>query len=158
MTDAPEDIISDEAVTSVHGHANFGGMTPREVLADGVLKYAMGYTGGYTQLTILLEHKLIKKPEPGQYYTTLTKLGQKYLRATHPITTLHATSEALASSPDVQALIAEARREEREQLLLLETLRKSIVAGPMPGEDMRHWIERQRVSASAIRAMKEETQ
>ena len=80
----PEQIISDKDVTRVHGNANFGNMTPREVLADGVLKYAMGYTSGYTQLCILLEHKLIRKPKPGRYYSTLTILGQKYLRAAWP--------------------------------------------------------------------------
>ena len=111
----PEDIISDEAVTRVHGRANFGSMTPREVLADGVLKYAMGYSGGHTQLCILMEHKLIKKPKPGKYYTTLTKLGQKYLRAAHPIATLRATPEALAASPEVQTLVRDAEARGMEQ-------------------------------------------
>lgn len=74
------------------------------------------------------------------------------------------TLEAIAAwnrrtpSPEVAALISEARREGWEQLLLLDTLRKSIVVGPMPGEDMRHWIDRQTISASAIRALREETQ
>lgn len=81
----PEQIISDEEVARVHGYANFGDMTPREVLAEGVLKYAYGYTIGYTQLTILLEHGLIRKPKPGGYHSTLTKRGQKYLRAAWPI-------------------------------------------------------------------------
>lgn len=77
-------IISDEEVQRVHGFANFGRMTPREVLAEGVLKYAYGYTTGHTQLSILLEHGLIRKPAPGSYRSTLTKKGQAYLRAAWP--------------------------------------------------------------------------
>jgi len=85
---AIDDIISDEAVTRVHGHANFGSMTPREVLAEGVLKYAMGYSTGHTQMCILLEHKLIQKPRPGKYHSRLTKLGQRYMRAAYPFEAL----------------------------------------------------------------------
>lgn len=84
------EIISDAEVDRVHGRANFGGMTPREVLADGVLKYAYGYSAGYTQLTILREHGLIRKPKPGSYYSTLTKKGQEYLRAAWPIDRIRA--------------------------------------------------------------------
>ena len=76
-----QDIVSDQELTDVHANANFGSMTPRDVLADGVLKYAFGYTGGHTQLMILIEHGLIRKPAPGKYYTVLTKKGQAYLRA-----------------------------------------------------------------------------
>ena len=108
----PEEIISDDAVTRVHGYANFGSMTPREVLADGVLKYAMGYSGGHTQLCILMEHKLIKKPKPGKCYTTLTKLGQKYLRAAHPIATLRAAPDATAA---LDRAVKAARDDERER-------------------------------------------
>ncbi len=86
----PEQIISDEAVTRVHGYANFGSQTPRQVLADGVLQYAWGYSTGHTMLCILLEHGLIRKPKPGAYYTTLTKLGQEYLRAAWPISDVRA--------------------------------------------------------------------
>lgn len=80
-----EQIISDDEVTRVHGHANFGSMTPRQVIADGVLKYAYGYSSGHTQLCILMEHKLIHKPKPGSYQSTLTKKGRTYLRAAWPI-------------------------------------------------------------------------
>jgi hypothetical protein len=112
MTEEPKargvrEIISDEAVARIHGNANFGSMTPREVLADGVLKYAMGYSGGHTQLCILMEHKLIRKPTPGRYSSTLTKLGQKYLRAAWPIAELRATAD-LSDHPAVKALVAEA--------------------------------------------------
>lgn len=80
----PNEIISDEEVKRVHGHANFGTMTPREVLADGVWKYSMGYSGGHTQLCILLEHKLITKPKPGSYKANLTVKGKAYLRSLNP--------------------------------------------------------------------------
>lgn len=76
-----KEIISDEEVIRVHGYANFGDMTPREVIAEGVLKYAMGYTGGGTQLSILVEHKLIRRPKPGSYRSTLTVKGVQYPRA-----------------------------------------------------------------------------
>lgn len=88
-------IITDTEVIRVHGHANFGTMTPRQVIADGVLKYAYGYSGGHTQLCILLEHKLIRKPKPGSYHSTLTKKGQAYLRAAWPISEVRAALAAL---------------------------------------------------------------
>lgn len=95
----PEEIISDEQVTRIHGHANFGSMSPRQVLAEGVWKYSMGYTSGYTQMSILLEHGFIRKPKPGQYRSTLTKKGEAYLRATCPryrhLTLLRRTHDAL---------------------------------------------------------------
>jgi hypothetical protein len=74
------DIISDEEVEREH-FGNFGDMGKREVVEEGVLKYAFGYQSGYTQLTILIGHGLVRKPPPGSYYTTLTKKGQSYLRA-----------------------------------------------------------------------------
>ena len=36
------DIIDDKKLNEVHGNANFGSMTPREVVNDGVLKYSTG--------------------------------------------------------------------------------------------------------------------
>jgi len=89
-----QEIISDADVARVHGHANFGRWMPRDVIADGVLKYAYGYTGGYTQLTILREHGLIRAPKPGSYYSTLTKKGQEYLRAAWPIERVRAIAGA----------------------------------------------------------------
>jgi hypothetical protein len=71
-------MISEEELKAVHGNANFGGMTPREVVNDGVLKYSMGYTGGHTQMQILREHGLITKPKG--YRADLTEKGKKYLR------------------------------------------------------------------------------
>ena len=75
------DIISDDEVEAVHGYANFGSMSKRRVVDEGVLKYAFGYTSGHTQLCILQEHGLVRTPRPGRYYTTLTKKGQKYIKA-----------------------------------------------------------------------------
>lgn len=76
------EIISDADIVRVHGSANFGPtMTPREVVNDGVRKYAVGYSSGHTQLCILLEHGLITKPRPGRYEASLTKKGKRYARA-----------------------------------------------------------------------------
>lgn len=74
------EIISDEEIARVHGHANFGSISPREVVNDGVRKYAVGYHSGHTQLCILMEHGLITKPRPGRYDANLTKKGKKYAR------------------------------------------------------------------------------
>jgi hypothetical protein len=77
------EIISDAQIKAVHGFANFGSMSPRAVVNEGVLKYAMGYSSGHTQMTILIEHGLIKRPRPGKYSSELTVKGRKYLRAVH---------------------------------------------------------------------------
>lgn len=79
----PSAIVSDADIERVHGHANFGDMGKREVVNDGVLKYAFGFTGGHTQMTILVEHGLIRKPAPGKYSSGLTKKGQSYFRAVY---------------------------------------------------------------------------
>lgn len=79
MTEKPP-IISDEDVERVHGNANFGSLSKRRVVNDGVLKTAMGYSMGHTQLCILMEHGLVKTPKPGRYETSLTKKGIRYLQ------------------------------------------------------------------------------
>ena len=76
-----EEIISDEEIIRVHAYANFGVLTPREVVNDGVRKYAVGYTGGATQLAILWEHGLIKRPMGTSYKADLTEKGKKYARS-----------------------------------------------------------------------------
>ena len=63
-----------------------------------------------------------------------------------------ATPAALAASPEVQALVEAAVTAEREQSRLLEALRQAVAAGPLPGDDMRRWIERQMRSAAAVDA------
>ena len=79
------EIVTDAEIARVHGHANFGTMTAREVVNDGVRKYAVGYHSGYTQLSILLEHGLITKPRPGSHDANLTKKGKAYARALGPL-------------------------------------------------------------------------
>lgn len=80
MTKTTTSIISDDEIERVHGHANFGtGTTKRGVVNEGVVKYAAGYTSGHTQLSILLEHGLLKQPRPGRYEKTLSAKGHRYL-------------------------------------------------------------------------------
>ena len=52
------EIISDADIERVHAHANFGDMSKRDVVDDGVLHYVFGYDTGHTQMTILREHGL----------------------------------------------------------------------------------------------------
>lgn len=89
-----EELIPDDEVLKVHANANFGTMKARQVVDHGVLTYALGYTSGSTALAILVEHKLVKKPKGASYSTTLTKKGQKYLRALLRFTTIQALLEA----------------------------------------------------------------
>ncbi len=84
MSETVQDIVSDADVERVHGYANFGSMSKRQVVTEGVVKYAFGYSGGSTQLAILVEHGLVCKPKPMSYNTTLTKKGRRYLRAAVP--------------------------------------------------------------------------
>lgn len=79
MSERVEDIISDEQCTEVHGKANFGTSTPREVLNGAVLSYALGFTTGYTAMSIVREHGLITKPRG--YKANLTDKGKRYVRA-----------------------------------------------------------------------------
>lgn len=106
MTDISRELelISDAEVARVHGYANFGDMTPRDVIRDGVVKYAMGYTGGHTQLSILIEHALIHKPKPGSYQSTLTKKGRAYLRAIMPTWGVLQALRAALPAADASAL------------------------------------------------------
>lgn len=83
----PQEIISDDEITRVHGHANFGAMDPREVVNDGVRKTAVGYHCGSTQLHILREHGLVTKFRPGSSNTDLTKKGKSYARSIYRDTT-----------------------------------------------------------------------
>ena len=104
------EVIGDEEVAKVH-FGKWGDMTPRQVLADGVLKYAYGYSGGYVQLQILLAHKLIRKPKPGEYIASLTAKGRQYLRAAWPIETILASLTATPApvAPEVARLVGAVR-------------------------------------------------
>lgn len=114
---APEEIIGDADVIRVHGRANFGNMTPRDVVNEGVLKYAYGYSTGFTQLSILLEHRLIYKPRPGKYSSRLTKRGMAYLRAAWPIERTKATTLSAAALAAKDAEIARLKKQVQEQAL-----------------------------------------
>jgi hypothetical protein len=70
-----QDIISDEEIERIHGHANFGDMQKREVVRMGVLKCASGHYQGSTSRRICEEHGLITKK-----YELTTK-GKAYLWA-----------------------------------------------------------------------------
>lgn len=75
------EIISDEEIDRVHANANFGDMSNRDVVDDGVLQYVFGYDTGYTQMTILREHGLLRASRPRSYRADLSAKGKEYLRA-----------------------------------------------------------------------------
>lgn len=75
------EIIPDAEVEFVHAHANFGSLSKRRVVDEGVLKYFFGFTSGSTQFAILIEHGLLNRPKHMTYRTTLTAKGRRYLRA-----------------------------------------------------------------------------
>jgi len=69
-----ENIVSDEEIEKVWGNADFGNeLTKRQIIANGVLKYASGYHSGNTLQSILKELGLLTI----QLY--LTKKGKAYL-------------------------------------------------------------------------------
>ncbi len=68
-----QEIISDEEIERVHGNANFGTSSKRDVVNQGVLKCASGYYQGSTSRAIITEHDLITKAY------TLTPKGRTYL-------------------------------------------------------------------------------
>jgi hypothetical protein len=65
--------LTDEEINKAFGNANFGGLTPIEVVCQGLLKCASGYYQGYTSNKILLELKLVNE----RY--KLTERGRKNL-------------------------------------------------------------------------------
>jgi len=91
---APEEIISDAEIIRVHAYANFGSMAPRQVVNDGVRKYAVGFTGGATQVAILREHGLITTPKGCGYKADLTEKGKRYARAIWSDADLHDDTKA----------------------------------------------------------------
>lgn len=70
------ELLSDAEIERVHGSANFGDTSKRDVVRYGVLKCASGYHQGFTSKTICIEHGLI---HPKAY--RLTKKGRVYLWA-----------------------------------------------------------------------------
>ena len=83
-----EDIVSDDEVQRKH-YGNWGSTTPREVIAEGVLYAAYGYSTGYTMESIVLAHKLAFKRNP-KAPMLLTKKGREYLRAAAPFNKVRA--------------------------------------------------------------------
>lgn len=75
------EIITDDEIARVHAFANFGDMDKRDVVDEGVLKYAFGYSTGHTQMTILREHGLLRAAKPRSYRADLSAKGKDYLRA-----------------------------------------------------------------------------
>ncbi len=71
----PEEIITDEEIERVHANANFGSMSKRDVVNQGVLKCASGYYQGHTSTQIIKEHGLVNDKYK------LTVKGKKYLWA-----------------------------------------------------------------------------
>jgi hypothetical protein len=75
------EIITNDEIFRVHGHADFGDMLPREVVNDGVVKCAFGFSCGATQLYILKEHGLVTKPSDYLCPARLTEKGKRYGRS-----------------------------------------------------------------------------
>lgn len=77
-----EELITDNAIDLVWGNANFGEDTPRrEIIANGLLKYATGYKTGKTIREILEELGLVRTKWKGvtEVNVYLTQLGKEYL-------------------------------------------------------------------------------
>lgn len=80
MYQTTKDVVSDAEIERVHANANFGGgRTKRQIVDEGLLQYAFGYSSGYTMKCILEEHGLIRKTRG--YHSSPTKKGTTYLRA-----------------------------------------------------------------------------
>jgi hypothetical protein len=71
------DIVSDAEVERVHANANFGPISKRDVVDEGVLHYAFGYGTGHTMMQILQEHGLLSRARAKR---ELTNKGYEYLR------------------------------------------------------------------------------
>jgi len=80
-------MIPDQMIEIVHANANFGSMAKRDVVDEGVLKYAFGYSTGHTQKQILLEHGLIIRTSRNRV-GELSAKGKKYFRAMFRGTTM----------------------------------------------------------------------
>lgn len=71
-----EDIVTNEDAVYMHGGSNFGHMSPRDVINDGVVKVHLGYHCGSLQQEIIYEHGLSTK-----HCDLLTEKGKEYLAA-----------------------------------------------------------------------------
>ena len=98
----PQDIIADCDIDRVHGNANFGGISPRRVVDEGVLKAAFQYHHGSTARSILLEHGLMSETGGRRSYRDmrLTAKGRDYMRALFPKEAIKATFDLLGCNND----------------------------------------------------------
>ncbi len=79
-----QEIITDAEIDRVHARANFGSMSNRDVVNEGVLNVSKGYHCGYTQQCIIIEHGLawpLKMMSP----KTLKPKGERYLAALNAV-------------------------------------------------------------------------
>ena len=79
LTAKPEEIISDEEIERIHGHANFGSVSKRSVVDEAVLKTSCGYHTGGTARSIIIEHGLAKSQNDPNKVPKLTAKGRLYL-------------------------------------------------------------------------------
>lgn len=96
MTQLCSKIVTDADIERVHGNANFGTMTKREVVDEGVLTYAFGYSSGHTMMQILQEHGLLSRSRTNR---ALTQHGYHYLRAMFQDVGLKRINELRFKSP-----------------------------------------------------------
>lgn len=76
------ELIPNYRLIEVHGHANFGNSSPRDVVDETVIAFAANYTTGGTATQIAMEHGLAKFPGSNPHRNPiLTPLGKKYLVA-----------------------------------------------------------------------------
>lgn len=73
-----EEMVPLDEILNVQGTSNFGSMSPREIVNDGVFKVLMGYACGSTQLSILQKLKMISNESI--YNPSLTEKGMEYAR------------------------------------------------------------------------------
>lgn len=71
-------LASDEAVNAMFENTKFGSSSPREVIADTLLKIASGYSTGSTAIACCMGLDLIKQHSKTRKYT-LTVKGGYYL-------------------------------------------------------------------------------
>lgn len=72
---SPQEIISEDEIERVHSNANFGSMKKRDVVNQGLLKAASGFSQGFISQQIIKEHGLIDDKYK------LTRKGKDYLWA-----------------------------------------------------------------------------
>jgi hypothetical protein len=78
----PQDIISDEEVTFVHGNSNFGKISNRAAINESVLSVYVGMHIGSTARSIVIQHGLVYNSSKRNIHKlSLTKKGKNYVKA-----------------------------------------------------------------------------